>query len=155
MREELIKQEIEQRFSETRVVVPRKQRIIVSLHKDSVFSLVAYMKEAGFRHLSFITCVDWINEDEFELVYHLASYGDGIHAMVKTRIDRSDPTYLSLIPLFENARTYEREIHEMFGVRFVGNDRLIPFLLTNWHEMPPMKKDFDTEAYAERMFEHE
>ena len=155
MREETIKQDIEKRYDGSSVSVQRHQRIIVSLPKDSVFSLVAYMKEEGFRHLSFITCVDWIKEDEFELVYHLASYQDGIHAMVKTRIDRADPTYLSLIPLFENARTYEREIHEMFGVRFVGNDRLIPFLLTNWHEMPPMKKDFDTEAYAERMFEHE
>ncbi len=155
MREEAIKQDIEKRYDGSRVSVQRRQRIIVNLPKDSLFSLVAYMKEAGFRHLSFITCVDWIEEREFELVYHLVSYQDGIHVMVKTRIDRAEPTYLSLIPLFENARTYEREIHEMFGVRFVGNDRLIPFLLTNWHEIPPMRKDFDTEAYAERMFEHE
>ncbi len=155
MREETIKQDIEKRYNGSCVSVQRRQRIIVSVPKDSVFSLVAYMKEEGFGHLSFITCVDWIKEGEFELVYHLASYKDGIHAIVKTRIDRADPTYLSLVPLFENAQTYEREIHEMFGVRFVGNGRLIPFLLTNWQEMPPMKKDFDTEAYAERMFEHE
>ena len=155
MREETIKQDIEKRYDGSRVSVQRRQRIMVSLSKDSVFSLIAFMKDKGFRHLSFITCVDWIEESEFELVYHLASYQDEIHAIVKTKINRADPTYLSLIPLFENARTYEREIHEMFGVRFVGNDRLIPFLLTNWHEMPPLKKDFDTEAYAERMFEHE
>lgn len=155
MREVRIQREIEQRFRESRVVVPREQRLIVTLPKDSLFSLIGFMKEKGFRHLSLITCVDWIEEGEFELVYHLASYQDGIHAMIKVRIDRTNPTYLSITPLFENAQTYEREIHEMFGVEFVGNVRLTPFLLTNWQEIPPMRKDFDTKEYSERMFEHE
>jgi len=151
MKEEAIKQGIEQRYASCLVTVPREKRVIVSLPKDSLFSLIAFMKE----HLSFITCVDWIKEGEFELVYHLASYGDGIHAIVKTRVDRADPVYLSIIPLFEHAQTYEREIHEMFGVEFAGNDRLTPFLLANWQEIPPMRKDFDTQEYSERMFEHE
>ncbi|TSA51275.1 NADH-quinone oxidoreductase subunit C [archaeon] len=155
MREEAIKQDIEQRYEACLVTVPREKRIGISLPKDSLFSLIAFIKDEGFRHLSLITCVDWIEEDEFELVYHLASYEDGIHAIVKTRIDRADPVYLSIIPLFEHAQTYEREIHEMFGVDFTGNDRLTPFLLTNWEEIPPMRKDFDTKEYSERMFEHE
>jgi len=155
MREKAIKQGIEQRYESCLVTVPREKRIIISLPKDSLFSLIAFMKEQGFQHLSFITCVDWIEESEFELVYHLASYEDGIHAIVKTRIDRANPTYQSMIPLFAHAQTYEREIHEMFGVEFVGNDRLTPFLLTNWQEIPPMRKDFDTKEYSERMFEHE
>jgi len=155
MKEKAIKQGIEQRYASCLVAVPREKRVIVSLPKDSLFSLIAFMKEQGFQHLSFITCVDWIEEGEFELVYHLASYEDGIHAIVKTRVDRADPIYLSIIPLFEHAQTYEREIHEMFGVEFAGNDRLTPFLLTNWQEIPPMRKDFDTQEYSERMFEHE
>lgn len=155
MREELIKQDIERRYEESQVIVTNRQRIIVSLPKGSLFSLIAFMKEEGFCHLSFITCVDWVKEGEFELIYHLASYEDGIHAMIKTRIDRTDPTYLSVVPLFEHAQTYEREIHEMFGVEFVGNNRLTPFLLVNWQEIPPMRKDFDTKEYAERTFEHE
>jgi len=155
MKEKAIKQGIEQRYESCLVTVPREKRVIVSLPKDSLFSLIAFMKEQGFQHLSFITCVDWIEEGEFELVYHLASHEDGIHAIVKTRIDRADPVYLSIIPLFEHAQTYEREIHEMFGVEFTGNDRLTPFLLANWQEIPPMRKDFDTQEYSERMFEHE
>jgi len=155
MKEKAIKQGIEQRYESCLVTVPREKRVIVNLPKDSLFSLIAFMKEQGFQHLSFITCVDWIEEGEFELVYHLASYEDGIHAIVKTRVDRADPVYLSIIPLFEHAQTYEREIHEMFGVEFTGNDRLTPFLLANWQEIPPMRKDFDTQEYSERMFEHE
>jgi NADH-quinone oxidoreductase subunit C len=155
MREETIKQDIESRFSASSVTVPRKQRITISLPKDSLFSLVAFMKELGFLHLSSIICVDWIEEDEFELVYHLTEFGEGIHAMVKTRISRTEPTYQSIIPLFDHAQTYEREIHEMFGVAFLGNDRLTPLLLTDWKEIPPMRKDFNMREYSERMFEHE
>jgi NADH-quinone oxidoreductase subunit C len=155
MKEETLKQAIEKRYETSHVLVQRHQRIIITMPKDGVFSLIAFMKEQGFKHLSFIACVDWIEEDQFELVYHLASYQDGIHAMLKTRIGRTDPTYISITSLFKNAQTYEREIHEMFGVDFVGNKRLTPFLLTNWQEIPPFRKDFDTEAYAERTFEHE
>jgi NADH-quinone oxidoreductase subunit C len=155
MKEETLKQAIEKSYENSRVVVKRHQRIAITTPKDSLFSLVAFLKEKGFKHLSFIACVDWIEQEQFELVYHLASYADGIHAMVKTMISRSNPVYISLIPLFKTAQTYEREIHEMFGVDFVGNARLTPFLLTNWQEIPPFRKDFDTEAYAKRMFEHE
>ncbi|MEA3356681.1 MAG: NADH-quinone oxidoreductase subunit C [Candidatus Bipolaricaulota bacterium] len=155
MREEAIKQDIENRFSASSVTVPRRQRIIISLPKDSLFSFIAFMKEEGFLHLSSIICVDWIEEDEFELVYHLTSFEEGIHAMVKTRISRTEGTYQSMIPLFEHAQTYEREIHEMFGVDFIGNQRLTPLLLTDWKEIPPMRKDFNTREYSERMFEHE
>ena len=155
MREEEIRKSVEKLYESCSVTVPREKRIVLSIPKDSVFSLISFMKEEGFEHLSMITCVDWIEDSEFELVYHLASYEDGVHAMVKTRIDRDNPVYLSVIPLFEHAQTYERELHELFGVEFTGNGRLTPFLLTNWQEMPPMRRDFDTKEYSERMFEHE
>ena len=155
MRGEEIRGSIEKRYESCSVAVPREKRIVVSASKDSVFSLLSFMKEEGFEHLSFITCVDWLEDNEFELVYHLASYEGGVHAMVKTRIDRDNPVYLSIVPLFEHAQTYERELHEMFGVEFTGNDRLTPLLLTNWQEIPPMRRDFDTKEYSERMFEHE
>ena len=99
-----------------------------------------------------ISCVDWMGEGELELVYHLWSYEKRIHAMVKTRIARESPRFLSIIPLFQHAQTYEREIHEMFGVHFEGNPRLTPLLLDHWQDMPPMRKDFDLRLYAKEHF---
>lgn len=135
------------------VVVPRKGRMVVTTPRDSLSSALLLLKSEGFEHLSMISCVDWIEEGELELVYHLWSYQEKIHAMVKTRIGRKQPNFLSVIPIFPNAQTYERELHEMFGIHFQGNPRLIPLLLDHWRASPPMRKDFDLRRYVEENFD--
>jgi NADH-quinone oxidoreductase subunit C len=73
--------------------------------------------------------------------------------MVKIRIGRDQPYYLSVIPIFPHAQTYERELHEMFGIHFQGNPRLIPLLLDHWRATPPMRKDFNLRQYASENFD--
>ena len=79
------------------------------------------LKEMGFDHFALMTCIDLIDDNEFELVYHIWSYGTKGLIMVKTNIDRDDPTIGSVVPIFRPSITYEREIKEMFGVDFPGN----------------------------------
>jgi len=153
--EEQQKNKIAANFENGEVTLPRKGRLVVTISKESLCSLLLFLKMDGFEHLSLISCVDWLGEGELELVYHLWSYQKKIHAMVKTRIDRESPHFLSIIPLFRHAQTYEREIYEMFGVRFEGNRRLIPFLLDNWQGAPPMRKDFDLRKYVKEKFDVE
>jgi NADH-quinone oxidoreductase subunit C len=153
MSEQDQKRQIEAALQNCRVVVPRKGRMVVTTPKDSLSSALLLLKSGGFVHLSMISCVDWIEERELELVYHLWSYQEKIHAVVKTRIGRNKPNFLSVIPIFPNAQTYERELHEMFGISFQGNPRLIPLLLDHWRATPPMRKDFDLRRYAEENFD--
>jgi NADH-quinone oxidoreductase subunit C len=54
--------------------------------------------------------------------------------------------------VFRHAQTYEREIHEMYGVFFEGNARLTPLFLEHWRGPPPMRRDFDTRKYVEETF---
>ncbi len=152
MREQDIKQMVEANFQGSTARVQKKGRIIVTLVKESAPGALIFFKANGFDHLSAISCTDWLKEDEFELVYHLWSYTERIHAMIKTRIPRSSPVAISSIPVFEHAQTYEREIHEMFGVNFEGNPRLIPMFLENWQGPPPMRKDFNTREHVKNAF---
>jgi len=152
MAEEEIKHNIEASVEGCRVTIPRKGRLIAEAMKDALSSVLLLLKADGFEHLSMISCVDWIDEGELELVYHLWSYHKRIHAMVKTRIGRDSPRFLSVIPIFRHAQTYERELHEMFGIHFEGNPRLIPFLLDHWEGPPPMRRDFDLRGYAKEAF---
>ena len=152
MIEEEQKKKIEASLEGCQVTIPRGGRMIATTSKEAFSSLLLLLKGDGFEHLSLISCVDWIDEGELELSYHLWSYEKKIHAMVKTRIGRDAPHLLSIIPIFRHAQTYEREIHEMFGVHFEGNPRLTPFLLDHWEGMPPMRKDFDLRNYAKETF---
>ncbi len=149
-----LKKDIQGKFP-AKFEVIRERRIKVSIDKNSVLPFLSYIKSKGFIHLISISCVDWIKENEFEIVYHLWSYTDEIHIMLKTRISRKKPIFETASEIYPVAQTFEREIHEMFGVDFKGNKRQIPFILEDWDDIPPMRKDFDPLKYAKSHFETE
>ncbi len=155
MKEEALREKLEARFADTQARVQRSQRVVVSLPLDKVSAALTWLKDEGYHQLTLITCVDWIEEGQFELVYHVASHATGIHIMVKARVARENPVALSITSLYENAQPYEREIHEFFGVDFTGNDNLSPLYLDDWKEIPPMRRDFDTLAYSKRKYDYE
>ncbi len=156
MREQELVERLNGRFSGLEARVQRRQRVIVSATRELIPSVLLWLKEqAGYHQLTLISCVDWIEDGEFELVYHVASHASGIHVMVKARIDRDQPVMESIVPIYVPAQPYEREIHELFGVDFPGNPDLTPLYLDDWHELPPLRKDFDTKAYAQRTYDYE
>lgn len=111
------------------------------------------LKEMGFDHFVMLTCIDMIDDGKFMLVYHLWSYGTKGLIMVKTEISRDDPSIDTVVPIFRAAITYEREIHEMFGIDFPGNPRLTQFILEDWQGPPPMRKDFNAMQYSVDRFD--
>jgi NADH-quinone oxidoreductase subunit C len=151
-KEKELKEEIERTFKDTQVAVSSGRRLTVTTNKGLILNLLNFVKNKGFKHLSAISCVDWIKTGEYELIYHISSYQDGLHIMLKTRISRDNPKFITVIPIFKNAQTYEREIWEMFGMKFEENPRLIPLFLDRWKEVPPFRKDFDTREYVEKTF---
>ena len=148
MREEELKKAMEQGIEVAAATVQKAGRLVVTLPKVGAVSALILLKAHGFDHLSAICCTDWLEEDQFELVYHLWSYKDKIHVMLKTRLPRANPQAVTAMPVFQHAQTYEREIHEMYGVHFEGNPRLTPFLLDHWQGPPPMRRDFNTRSYV-------
>ncbi len=145
-----------QRDIEIRVEHRGERRVRIDIASESLPALLELLRgRAGFAHLSAISCVDWIGDGEFELVYHLWSYELGMLVSAHTRIARDPGVYLSVYDLYQPAAFFERDIHEMFGLYFEGSPDMEPFILTEWHGPPPMRKDFDTEAYVENRFQWE
>ena len=128
-------------------------RAYIELSPDEIEDAVKKLKENGFNHFVMISCIDWIDDGEFELVYHIWSYEEKEHAMLSIRIPRENAKMKSLSHLFPQIETYEREIHEMYGVHFEGNNRLTSFFLENWNHMPPMRKDFNSEKFVKDLYE--
>jgi len=152
MREQEIKKAIEKSTDGATVTVLKKGRILVTVPAAAAVSTLICLKAVGFEHLSAISCTDWLEQGELELVYHLWSYQDKVHLMLKTRLARENPQTVTAIPVFPHTQTYEREIHEMYGVHFEGNPRLTPFLLEHWEGPPPMRRDFQMRDYVKEKF---
>jgi len=152
MSEDDLKKAIERGVEAAAATVQKEGRLVVTVPKTAAVSALIALRARGFEHLSAISCTDWLEEGQFELVYHLWSYRDKIHVMLKTRLPRENPQIVTASPVFPHAQTYEREIHEMYGVRFEGNPRLTPLLLDHWQGPPPMRRDFDTRQYVQDTF---
>jgi NADH-quinone oxidoreductase subunit C len=158
---ESIKGQLESTFKAVAITVPEDTRIVVNVKKDQVLTVLGFLKDRKFDHLSLVSCVDWIEEKQFELVYILTRYMQGdeertdqerLHLIVKTRISRQSPQLETVTGIFPNAEPYEREIHELFGINFQNHPRLTPLLLERNYEIPPFRKDFDTRKYVEEIF---
>jgi NADH-quinone oxidoreductase subunit C len=92
---------------------------------------------AGWDYLEFLTAVDWPADSAIEVLACLRRRGaDPGARLLGTRIDRDDPVVDSAVPVLPGASWYEREAHEMFGVRFAGNDDLAPLLLDRVGDWP-------------------
>jgi NADH-quinone oxidoreductase subunit C len=170
-----LKKELESIFKDIQIVAPENNRLIINARRITVLAILGFLKEKGYDHLALISCTDWIEEKEFELIYILSIYEEetkpagnntqeqavhrkatvpnGTNIILKTRVPREDPRFITVIPVFENAEAYEREIHELFGIDFEGHPRLIPLFLEREYEIPPFRKDFDTRKYVKDFFD--
>ena len=131
----------------------REQNLAVTIDKDKLVSGLNYLKSHSYIHLATISCVDWIDDDEFELVYHVFSYEDKINISVKTRIDRKKSKFVTIKHIWAVAQYYERDIHDFYGIEFEGNDDMDELILENWNDIPPMRKDFKTREYVDEKYE--
>ncbi len=134
--------------------VKHEKRIRIDAKKKYVSSILLFLKiQKGYIHLNHISCVDWIEEGEFELVYIVWNPKTKLTIMVHTRIDRENPEMWNIDSIWDQANTYEREIREMFGIQFTGLVGREEFILEDWQEMPPMRKDFNSQLYAIETFQ--
>ena len=140
-------------FLGVKISARKNGRLVVSTLPANAKEVLKSLKDKGYTHLALISCVDWIDKEKLELVYILSSYSENDHIILRTRIPRRKPRFISMIDVFENAEPYEREIHELFGIDFEGHPRLIPLFLERDYEIPPFRKDFDTREYVKEFFD--
>ena len=101
-----------------------------------------------FNFLSDITCVDWYpSEPRFEVVYHLLSIAKKDRVRLKVRLDGSSPVVESITSVWAGANFFEREIFDLFGVRFTGHPYLRRILMPEDWEGHPLRKDYPVEGY--------
>lgn len=132
----------------------RKGQYFFMVPKKQARSLITRLKEVeGFGHLIFFSAVDHIEEGVFHLLYLLHSYEKKTDFGVYVEISRENAEMESIHDLWPAAKTYQRELREMFGVNFPGSPGVDDnFVLEGWEDLPPMRRDFDTKEYSEKTY---
>src|ERR1700693_2496485 len=109
--------------------------------------------ECAFNFLSDVTCVDWYPaEPRFEVVYHLLSIPKKERVRLKVRLDSASPSVDSLTPLWPGANYFEREVFDLFGIRFAGHPYMRRLLMPEDWEGHPRRMHYPVESYRERLW---
>ena len=98
--------------------------------------------------LSDATAIDWYpSEPRFEVVYHLLCHDRKQRLRLKCRLSGDNPDISSVSMVWSSADWYEREIFDLFGIRFHGHPDLRRILLPEGWEGHPLRKDYPVTGY--------
>ena len=123
----------------------------VVVRRDALVGLLRHCKGApalAFDMLTDLTAVDYLKypgrEDgpRFEVVYHLYSLGHNHRLRVKVRVEEDDAVVPTAVSLWPIADWLEREVWDMFGVRFADHPNLRRLLLYEEFVGHPLRKDY-------------
>jgi len=136
---------IKNNFATFDVEVKRDDLYKVNVNYDRVFELIDFIgNNYEFKTLNAITCTDWIEDEHFAITYMLTTLDRKHTFMVQTMVNRNNTKVKSLTDKFAQAEIMERDLHEMYGIDFVGNNNLKELSLENWVHTPPLRREFDT-----------
>ncbi len=95
-----------------------------------------------FDYLFCLTCIDW--KTHLTVVYHFsATQNRQINIVVKVKLDIANPEIESVCNIWRTAEFHEREVFELFGVKFLNHPDLRRLILTDDFEGFPLRKDFE------------
>jgi NADH-quinone oxidoreductase subunit C len=117
--------------------------VIVVDSKHILDVIKTLYEEFNFKMLVDLTAVDWLNKRDkrFEVVYHLRNLDENKRIRVKIQIGENEEVD-SITSIYKGANWLEREVYDMFGIKFKNHPNLERILL--WDEFPghPLRKDF-------------
>ncbi len=129
------------------------RRFIVPSAK--VYHVLEYLwRELGFDTLADLSGVDYLEypgaTDRFGVIYILVNSVTGERVIVKTHLNPPDLELPSVYPLWHSADWMEREVYDMFGIKFAGHPDLRRILMPEEFTAYPLRKDYPLKGRGER-----
>lgn len=114
-------------------IAPNEFRSVAEMLRNSKFQ---------FDYLFCLTCTDW--KTHLTTVYHLSSSKNrDLNIVIKVKLDRNNPEVETVSDIWRTAEFHEREVYEMFGVRFLNHPDLRTLILEDGFDGYPLRKDFE------------
>src|SRR5690348_4294541 len=125
-----------------------RDELTLTIAKDRIREAAAVIQKAGYSFLEDVTCVDWYpGEPRFHVVYHILSMALKERVRLVAQVESVDPTIESITSVWPSANFYEREVWDLFGVRFTGHPNLRRIMMPDEWQGHPLRKDYPVEGY--------
>jgi NADH-quinone oxidoreductase subunit C len=126
-----------------------RDELSIYISRESIRDACVQLKAQGLTDfLSDVTCADFYpRQPRFEMAYHLLSIKHKERVRLKVRLEGDDPSLESITAVWPSANFFEREIFDLFGVRFLGHPHLRRIMMPEDWEGHPLRKDYPVEGY--------
>lgn len=116
----------------------------ILVEAENIVEICQYLKnELHYIYLNDIFGIDrFTSEDRFEVVYNLISLRDRDKLFVKVRLPEESPELDSITDIWKSASWMEREVYDMFGVKFNNHPDFRRIFMPEDYEYFPMRKEF-------------
>ena len=106
------------------------------------------LQAAGYNFMEDVTCVDWLPaEPRYSVTYHILSHTLKERVRLRVEVSGDSPVVDSIAPVWPSANFYEREVFDLFGVRFAGHPNLRRIMMPDEWQGHPLRKDYPVEGY--------
>jgi len=124
------------------------RKLQIKCNRDTIKSLCKLLHDQlGFEHIVDVTGVDY--KKNLEMVYHINSYENNCIVEIRAEIPNDDLTVDTVADIWGGANWHEREVYDMFGIKFIGHPNLQRILLPDGSDIHPLRKTFKNEKKAE------
>jgi len=119
----------------------------ITVKKECLFNVAKYLRDEPSLDMDFLmdlTAVDYMDRKpiRFEVVYHFFSLQHNHRFRVKVPVDEDDCVVDSITPLWKSVNWYEREVWDLYGIKFKGHPNMKRILLYEEFKGHPLRKDY-------------
>lgn len=136
---------LSEQFSDNLLEVYRScDHLYIRMDAEQIVEISKYLKnEQHFIFLCDMIGTDRYTSDErFEVLYNMMNLRTQDRIFIKIRVDEENPVVESVTSVWKSAGWYEREIYDMFGIRFEGHPDLRRIFMPEDFEYFPLRKEF-------------
>jgi NADH-quinone oxidoreductase subunit C len=122
--------------------------LTLKIAREHIRAAATLVQKAGYNFLEDVTCVDYYPvEPRFQVIYHILSLSLKARVRLAVPVDSIDLEIDSIVPVWPAADFYEREVFDLFGIRFGGHPSLRRIMMPDEWEGHPLRKDYPVEGY--------
>jgi NADH-quinone oxidoreductase subunit C len=125
-----------------------RDELTLSIAPEHIIVAAQTIQQAGYNFLEDVTAVDWFPASpRFQVSYHIVSHTHKERVRLRVMLDEIDPSVDSITPVWPSADYYEREVFDLFGIRFNGHPNLRRIMMPDDWTGHPLRKDYPVEGY--------
>jgi len=153
------------RFGQTvRQTEKTSDMLTLEVEQDHIKDVLRFLKKESapkFQRLDDFSAIDESarrhpeNYPDYTLVYHLLSFEPAARIRLKVALQGKDPVSESITDIWPSANWYEREVFDLFGIRFKGHPNLRRLIMPHDWEGHPLRKDYPGRATEMPPYTHE